>query len=202
MNLYVAGEPVPLVVLLEDGASSMYPLASVYRNGTLEASVSLTHQSLGRYRGTWNPATTGFYDVLYRVYTDPSMTLEGDYGRQVEAWRGIADLAAPIADAVLREQISDHSGVSGSLAETIELLEARLTAARAANLDSIPDIENGAILARKCLTNRLELDEGDTGNWVLYDDDKTTPLITWDVRDYTGQGIRLAPYGTHRRNPQ
>lgn len=202
MNLYVSGESVPLVVLLEDGASDQYPLASVYRNGTLEASVDLTHQSIGRYRGMWTPSTIGFYDVLYRVYTDPSRTLEGDYGRQVESWRGVEDLAVPIADAVLREQIADHVGVSGSLAETVDQLETRLTAARAANLDLIPGVGDSALLARKCLTNRLELAEGDTNNWVLYDDDDATPLLTWNVRDYTGQGIRLAAYGTHRRWPQ
>lgn len=202
MNLYVAGESVPLVVLLDDGDTGVYPLASIYRNGVLEDSVDMTHQSLGRYRGTWVPAAVDFYDVVFRVYSDPSRTVESTYGRQVEAWRGVEDLAPPIADAVLREQLADHAGVAGSLAEAIDNLETRMTAARAAHLDLIPGLDNNAELARKCLTNRLELEEGDTGNWVLYDDDKLTPLLAWDVRDYTGQGIRLAAYGTHRRRPQ
>lgn len=46
-------------------------------------------------------------------------------------------------------------------------------------------------LIKKILVNRLELAEGSTGNWLLYDDDDSTVLLTWDVTDKDGAGITL-----------
>ena len=37
--------------------------------------------------------------------------------------------------------------------------------------------------------DRLELADGDTGNWILYDDDSVTPLLTFNVRDKAGAVI-------------
>jgi len=44
-------------------------------------------------------------------------------------------------------------------------------------------------LLRKIWTNRLELFDGDTDNWVLYDDDASTPLLTFSVSDKDGDLI-------------
>jgi hypothetical protein len=44
-------------------------------------------------------------------------------------------------------------------------------------------------LIRKILNNRLELFDGDTNNWKLYDDDDTTLLLQYNVRDKTGASI-------------
>jgi len=52
-------------------------------------------------------------------------------------------------------------------------------------------------LVRKILTNKLELAEGDTGNWILYDDDGSV-LLTFDVTDKGGFAITL-PDGTPAR---
>jgi hypothetical protein len=44
-------------------------------------------------------------------------------------------------------------------------------------------------LLRKIQTNRLELFDGDTDNWILYDDDAITPLITFSISDKDGDVI-------------
>lgn len=44
-------------------------------------------------------------------------------------------------------------------------------------------------LIEKLLRNRLELADGSTSNWILYDDDSVTPLLTFNVKDKTGAGI-------------
>lgn len=41
-------------------------------------------------------------------------------------------------------------------------------------------------LLRKALTNRLEETPGFPGTLILYDDDGTTPLLTWTLRDAGG----------------
>ncbi len=52
------------------------------------------------------------------------------------------------------------------------------------NVDLASDnIELRVALIRKILTNKLELFDGDTENWKLYDDDSTTLLFEWNVTD-------------------
>ncbi|MCU0912932.1 MAG: hypothetical protein MUC88_00040 [Planctomycetes bacterium] len=202
MNLYAAGEIARLSLQLEDGLSNRYPRASAYRLGSLESEVDLAHVIDGLYEGSWIPAASDIYSVTYRVFLDAARTVEDPaYGIGMESWRSINGLTGPIADAVLREVVADHSGVPGSLAAVVATLEARLTAARAASLDLIPSISDQATLARKIMQNRLELTEGAASNWVLYDDDSVTPLLTWDVQDKDGQGIRIAGFTPARRRP-
>jgi hypothetical protein len=54
---------------------------------------------------------------------------------------------------------------------------------------TVDDIDIRTALIRKIQTNKLELADGDTGNWILYDDDSVTPLLTFDVRDKNGDLI-------------
>ena len=51
------------------------------------------------------------------------------------------------------------------------------------------DIDEKAALIRKILANRLELSDGSANNWVLYDDDSATPLLTFNVSDKNGNPI-------------
>ena len=44
-------------------------------------------------------------------------------------------------------------------------------------------------LIKKVQINRLELVDGSTNNWVLYDDDDSTPLLVFDVTDRDGNAI-------------
>lgn len=55
-------------------------------------------------------------------------------------------------------------------------------------------------LLRKIQTNRLELEDGDTDNWVLYDDDAGSPLLTFSVKDKLGQLIVQQPHTPSRRS--
>jgi hypothetical protein len=55
------------------------------------------------------------------------------------------------------------------------------------------------VLAKKMLVNRLELANGDTDNWVLYDDDDATPLLTFDVTDKDGLALVLPATAPARR---
>lgn len=50
-------------------------------------------------------------------------------------------------------------------------------------------LPDDAAIARKALTNRFEVADGDTANAVLYDDDGTTPLLTFNATDKTGGPI-------------
>lgn len=60
------------------------------------------------------------------------------------------------------------------------------------------NVELRTLLIKKILTNRLELSDGDTDNWVLYDDDSATPLLTWDVTDKS-DGAVAQDEGTESR---
>ncbi len=51
------------------------------------------------------------------------------------------------------------------------------------------NVEIRTLLIKKILANRLELADGDSENWVLYDDDSVTPLLTWDVTGKTDDSI-------------
>lgn len=63
-----------------------------------------------------------------------------------------------------------------------------------ANLPAVGELKIGQwvdelVLTKKILKNRLELDDGDSNNWTLYDDDDTTILLTFDVTDKNGDPI-------------
>jgi hypothetical protein len=168
-TLFTPGVNVPLTLNLEDGNINMFPQAKVYTNGTLVDTIDLTHSQFGRYRGTWTPPVSPAltYDVLYFVYTDSGHTQESLlYTREMEKWQP----DTLVADAVLDETLADHLAV-GSVGEALNEANVR------------------AILNNKILKNKLELADGDTNNWVLYDDDDTTPLLTFSVQDKDGNAI-------------
>lgn len=53
------------------------------------------------------------------------------------------------------------------------------------------NVENDALLAKKMLINRLELADGSSNNWILFDDDDTTPLLTFSVTDKDSNLVSL-----------
>ena len=63
------------------------------------------------------------------------------------------------------------SGEYGDIIETVGVLS--------------DNIEIRTLLVKKILANKLELSDGDVANWVLYDNDDTSVLATWDVTDKT-----------------
>jgi hypothetical protein len=73
--------------------------------------------------------------------------------------------AADIADAVWDEAVADHQ-TPATAGHRLELL-------------------------KKIMTNKLTLSETGDGELVLYDDDDTTPLLTWTQRDKSGDPISI-----------
>jgi hypothetical protein len=61
------------------------------------------------------------------------------------------------------------------------------------------DTDVRSLLIKKILINRLELEDGDTLNWVLYDDDSTTVLLRWDVTDKFNDIILQRAFDVSRR---
>jgi len=45
------------------------------------------------------------------------------------------------------------------------------------------------LLMKKLFENKLELENGDQDNWILYDDDGVTPLLVYDASDVNGDDI-------------
>jgi hypothetical protein len=62
------------------------------------------------------------------------------------------------------------------------------------------NVELRTLLIKKILTNRLELVDGDTNNWVLYDDDSATTLLTWDVTDKSDSAVEQEEGTESRRS--
>ncbi len=56
-------------------------------------------------------------------------------------------------------------------------------------ITTISGIDVRVLLIKKCHTNRLELADGYSNNWILYDDDNSTPLLTFSVTDKNGSSI-------------
>lgn len=191
MQLYEPGASVDLCLQLEDEASTLFPRAYAYRNGTVETTVDLAHVALGRYTGAWSPATEDRYDVIFRVFEDaPRSVLSPVYTTEKESWVSLTELSGAVWD----DDLTDHT-----LPLSAGLTLARLTAARAANLDLVSGMDVRLALVEKILRNRLELTDGDTANWVLYDDDSVTPLLTWDVSDKDGDVIQMNKFVPARR---
>jgi hypothetical protein len=191
-NFYTPGSSVSLTLNLEDGATGLFPTAYIFSNGALETSLDLADVGLGRYSGTWTPGVVPKnYDALFIIYTDALHSIESVvYTREMEKWQpdtliavaiNRAGLPVDVADAVWDTLLAAHTA-AGSAGEFL----GRLTAARAAAIDTTA---TRAALIEKILRNRLELSDGAASNWVLYDDDSVTPLLTFNVKDKNGAGI-------------
>lgn len=65
---------------------------------------------------------------------------------------------------------------------------------------TVDDVNIRTTLINKIQTNKLELVDGDSGNWILYDDDGTSPLLTFDVTDKDGSLIVQQTHVPSRRS--
>lgn len=167
--IFTPGANVYLTLNLEDGDINQYPRARVYTNGTLVDTIDLVHSQFGRYRGLWTPPSVPalVYDVLFITYSNAARTVENPrYTREMEKWQP----ATLIPDAVLDAPLAPHN-IVGSVGASMQETNAR------------------SVLTNKILRNRLELADGNLGNWVLYDDDNTTVLLTFSVADKNGNNI-------------
>jgi hypothetical protein len=55
--------------------------------------------------------------------------------------------------------------------------------------DTVDVVDVRTLLLKKIQTNALKLNDGDTGNWTLYADNGSDPLLTFNVRDKAGDLI-------------
>jgi hypothetical protein len=114
---------------------------------------------------------------------------DGFYGYDFSAYNPQKDYAV-ICDSVTLSGVERYTyASSGEYSEVLDSIESTV---------GIVDIRT--TLLRKIQTNRLELFDGDTDNWILYDDDAATPLLTFSVSDKSGNIIVQCPNTPSKRS--
>jgi len=114
------------------------------------------------------------------VVSGSSMIEKGDgfYGYEFSSYNPLNDYAI-VCDSVTLSGVERYTyASSGEYNEVLDTIESTV---------GVVDIRT--TLLRKIQTNRLELFDGDTDNWILYDDDSSTPLLTFSVSDKDGDLI-------------
>ena len=99
--------------------------------------------------------------------TDASMSGIGDgfYRYEFNAYEPLRDYAI-VCDAVTLSGAERYTyASSGEYAETLDSIESTV---------GLVDVHT--TLLRMIQTNRLELDDGNTDNWILYDDNEIDPF--------------------------
>lgn len=125
------------------------------------------------------------------VINDAPMLERGDgfYGYDFSAYNPQLDYAV-ICDSVTLSGTERYTyASSGEYNEVLDTIESTV---------GIVDVRTS--LLRKIQTNRLELFDGDTDNWILYDDDAVTPLLTFSVSDKNDDIIVQCPSTPSKRS--
>jgi len=74
-----------LQAIAADGLGTYFGQAKIYDfNGLLVTSVSLFHIMDGIYSNGYTPTTEGIYTIIYRLFTDPGLTIPANFERAVE----------------------------------------------------------------------------------------------------------------------
>lgn len=176
-HLFIPGETTRLYLQLSDGVGNQFPQALIFDGTTLDAVIPLSHVSGGLYSALWVPSRATIFEIRYTCYYDPTHTIPSLlYDQITEKWQPTDMISEEAAEAILDAPLTGHDN-PGSVGEAL----ARLA------------------LIEKIQRNRLELAEGSTNNWILYDDDSVTPLLRWSVSDKTGVDIRMNDYVPARR---
>jgi hypothetical protein len=114
---------------------------------------------------------------------------DGFYGYDFTAYNPLEDYAI-ICDSVTLSGVERYNyASSGEYNEVLDSIESTV---------SVVDLRT--LLLRKIHTNRLELFDGDTDNWILYDDDRTTPLLIFSVSDKDDSIIIQQPHAPSKRD--
>ena len=129
--------------------------------------------------------TVGSVGQLLQTLTEVDATnFPGEYNTSFDT----SAITNPTADETfIITVVEDGSALIANLPQTGE-----------AHIDSAAD---AAILGKKAIVNRQELAPGSLANMVLYDDDGTTPLLTWDVKDKDNLGIAVPGGAPAKRLP-
>lgn len=136
------GSAVPIVMILEDGATNQYPQAEIYAaGGTVPLTVlDLVHKVKGRYEGSWTPSAVGVFTAQFFVYSDPGHAIENIvYVRAVEQVVVSESNADDLALMMVRILGLVHENVF--IDNTIHDLNGQLVAARVRVFDSKANVE-------------------------------------------------------------
>lgn len=105
-----------------------------------------------------------------------------------------------------KEQIRDSLGVDGTKSTAtggqVQVISSDIStlSSDVATIDTRQQsMDARLILLEKLARNKLELADGDTDNWVLYDDDDVTPLLTFSVTDKDGNALYLPAQAPAKR---
>jgi len=140
------GDPVPIVLILEDGIETRYPQAEVYEpGGTVPiATVDLPHKAKGRYEGSWTPTAANIYTLHFFVYADAGHTIEDiSYTRSVDQIAATDSNVDDLAAGIIRLLGLVHENIF--IDKTVHDVNGQLLEARvrlfdsAANLPLVPD---------------------------------------------------------------
>jgi hypothetical protein len=69
-------ESTTLAMVIDDGATGLYPRAEIFLGATLKDTINLTDLGKGRYEGSWTPTDVGVYSALFSVFLDSGYTTE------------------------------------------------------------------------------------------------------------------------------
>lgn len=127
----------------------------------------------------------------YTVVSGESMIELGDgfYRYDFDIYEPARDYAIVCDSVTLSGSERYTYASSGEYAEVLNSIES-----------TVGLVDTRTSLLRKIQTNRLELEDGNLDNWVLYDDDSTTPLLTFSVTDKDGQLIVQPPHTPSKRS--
>jgi len=113
-----AGDNVPLVLQIYDGATDVYPIAKVFSPTAEELhSVELEHQGSGLYVASVPMPYLSHITVQYKTYEDPGHTqLSGAYTIAAEVFFRLTSQSTGQANSELFGEISDVS-LEGTIIE-------------------------------------------------------------------------------------
>jgi hypothetical protein len=172
------------------GLAATIKIRRVDTGAVVQATVAMTEIGDGWYKFV----QAAFDDSLqYAAVMDGSAAVTPQERYQAAAAPADGEDRITIAKSVDAELTAEHGAGGWTSASAVDWSTAEREQIRAAlgivGAKSGPSgggqlqaILAESSLARKVLTNRLELKDGDSGNWILYDDDDS-PLLEFDVTD-------------------
>jgi len=137
------GEPVPIVVVLEDGNETQYPQTKIYAagSGTPAATIDVAHIVAGRYEDSWTPTSVGVYTAHTIIYSDAARTVENIvYTREAEQIVATETNVDDLASGIVRLLGLTHENVF--IDNTTFDVAGQLITSRIRLYDSKANVEN------------------------------------------------------------
>jgi len=124
-----------------------------------------------------------------------SINTEGSFGVTVSGINSTLQNMS-ISVSTIETGVSNIETEVSNIGTTVSGMDTNVTSINS----KTSDIDDRTNLIRKILANRLELADGSSNNWVLYDDDSVTPLLTFNVSDKSGNPIVQASNAPSKRS--